>query len=315
MSQDDVGKPSRAQACRHKLQELNHYVQLTVVPRGSFPSVQAYIEAEAAAGKQAFKVVVVSEQIADKDELEQLDQYCRTSGVQFVEASVSGCTARVLTDFGDAFKVHDPSSEEIHDVLIQSICSQENGRALIKLIEGQHHQLQDGDLIALTEVKGMTLVSSQIDSSAAGSVNGELTKVLNVVSRSSFEVELDLTRYTEYLSGGLARHVKVPVVQQGQPIAAYHAAYEELLQQVQTEPALSVDRIEQAQSASHLFDDNLILADFEKTTEVRLFEFLSYVRAYHGEVRLRQCVDLLLQGCSDAEERAAMFALLDKIYL
>ena len=84
-----------------------------------------------------FKVVVVSEQTARRDELEQLDLYCRTSGVQFIEASVSGCTARVLTDFGEAFTVLDPSSEEVQDVLIQSIVLEENGRTLIKLIEGQ----------------------------------------------------------------------------------------------------------------------------------------------------------------------------------
>lgn len=85
-------------------------------------------------------------------------------------------------------------------------------------MDGVKHDLQVGDTISLREIQGMELsVTSsldQIDSKQAGeatSINGSVHVVRKVVTYSSFELDIDLSKYTKYTGSGLVSLIKKPV--------------------------------------------------------------------------------------------------------
>ena len=165
----------------------------------------------------------------DKDEVVEVDSYCREAGIPFIQAFVQGCSARIMTDFGEQFKVLEQNSEEIAEVMIQNISS-EGDHTVVKLVEGFKHQFQDQDVIELQEVRGMLLKSDgdhQINS-GSNSINGTQHTIKRVIDRSSFVLETDISRYSEYESSGLAKHVKVPKIESFKPIKTYFETFDNL---------------------------------------------------------------------------------------
>ena len=67
---------------------------------------------------------------------------CRESGIPFIYSFIVGCQAKILTDFGESFKVIEQNSEEIADVMIENIgetTDKKEGHALVILKEGYKH--------------------------------------------------------------------------------------------------------------------------------------------------------------------------------
>jgi hypothetical protein len=77
----------------------------------------------------------------DRDEIEGTSEFCRAEKIPFIYAHVNACSARILTDFGEKFKVLEENSEEIPDVMIHSISAtpEKEGIATVKLIDGFKH--------------------------------------------------------------------------------------------------------------------------------------------------------------------------------
>lgn len=78
-----------------------------------------------------------------KEEVIKASKLCRESSIPFIYTYVVGCQAKILTDFGESFKVIEQNSEEIADVMIESISEtkdKKEGHALIVLKEGYKHQ-------------------------------------------------------------------------------------------------------------------------------------------------------------------------------
>lgn len=135
--------------------------------------------------KEPFKVVVLTGDTngdldLSKQEICDVNQFCRDQSIPMISTSVEGCSARIFTDFGPNFKVIEQNSEEIVDVMIEKITKVDETIAEIKLQEGYNlDQFQDGDSILLDEIKGMDGLQQseeqQIDSSATkkGSINGQ----------------------------------------------------------------------------------------------------------------------------------------------
>lgn len=77
-------------------------------------------------------------------------KFCRAENIPFIWAYVAGCSAKIFTDFGAAFRVLETSAEEIPDVMIAKIervgskeeAAKEGEKklALVTLIDGFVHQ-------------------------------------------------------------------------------------------------------------------------------------------------------------------------------
>lgn len=92
-------------------------------------------------------------------------------------------------------------------------------KALVTLIKGAQHGLQEGDTIELAEVKGMLKLESneeQIDTSSNAtksdvSVNGNQFKVLKVITTSTFVIDCDTRLFSKYARDGLVKQIKIPI--------------------------------------------------------------------------------------------------------
>lgn len=69
MSTDDSEQEkSKALTCKHKLQELNHYVKVTVVCDQKYSTVVDYLKEQKEQKQDPFKVVVMTEFFGTKKE-------------------------------------------------------------------------------------------------------------------------------------------------------------------------------------------------------------------------------------------------------
>ena len=136
-----------------------------------------------------------------------------------------------------------------------------------------------------------------------------------MIDRSSFELETDISRYSEYLSSGLAKHVKVPKIESFKPVKNYFGTFDKLFKDFKDGKLdrLDVNMIEKAQSEAGFFDESLIWADFEKIREIRLTDFIQAVLG-SKDPKMVDIVDLLLASAEDQEERKELYALTYKVF-
>ncbi len=100
-----------------------------------------------------------------------VNEYCRSRGIKFIAANVSGVFGWSFCDFGAAHEVHDTNGESVSEIKIASCTTVEMG-SLIKTLEGEEHDLQEGDTVSLDP-----------DSSAL------VAKVVRVVRSDQFVVD------------------------------------------------------------------------------------------------------------------------------
>eukprot|EP00041_Stephanoeca_diplocostata_P036480 m.1334633 g.1334633 ORF g.1334633 m.1334633 type:complete len:1101 (-) comp24875_c1_seq8:1780-5082(-) len=186
LDQEDIGK-NRAEACAHKLQDLNPYV--TVESSTAEDVTSAPFLAK-------FQCVVATE--CSLEEQLAIDHACRTANppICYLSADVRGLFGMVFVDFGNSFEVVDATGEDAREVLVADISSAEE--AVVTCIENRMHGLEDGDSVFFREVQGM----DGINSSASSPV---LHKV-KVITPYKFAIG-DTTSFGTYVTGGIATQV------------------------------------------------------------------------------------------------------------
>lgn len=184
LTEHDVGA-NRAEACRHKLQELNTSVAV-----------------HAAAGQLTdefvlrFRVVVCTS--APLGKAKQLDALCHAAGIAFIWTETRGVFARVFTDFGPNFTVLDVDGEDPHSSIIASVNA--GYPALVTCVDDDRVQFEDGELVQFSEVVGMDRLNT----------DGPF-KVTNCRAHS-FNIDADTTTWGTYQRGGIAVQVKQPQI-------------------------------------------------------------------------------------------------------
>jgi len=130
------------------------------------------------------------------EECIRINEFCRAQKppIQFLRGEVYGLCGSVFADFGDEFHVNDPDGEPCSSAIIESI--EKGSPALVKCIfdDDGRHELQDGDLVEFTEVKGMTELNS-----------GQYK--VTVQNPYAFTIE-DTSAFSDYASGGIVHQVK-----------------------------------------------------------------------------------------------------------
>lgn len=124
----------------------------------------------------------------------EVDALCHANGVAFIRGDVRGVFGSLFCDFGPGFDVLDTDGEEPHTCIVASVA---NGPSpLVTCVDDERVQLQDGQSVVFSEVRGMTELN-----------DGKPRKVKKV-SAHSFELEEDTSAYGAYTGGGIATQVK-----------------------------------------------------------------------------------------------------------
>ncbi|KEP60324.1 UNVERIFIED_CONTAM: ubiquitin-activating enzyme E1 family protein [Hammondia hammondi] len=175
---------SRAEASKNYLAELNQYVTVDVLPDEKL--TQEVVS--------RFDVVIVTE--AGNEELKKYNAFCRSASkpVGFVAANVFGLAASVFVDFGERFVCLDSDGEEPREVIVAGITHERE--ATVHTHTDKLLPFQDGDFVVFREVQGME-------------INDLPPMQIRVTGKHSFQIG-DTSAFSPYVSGGIARQVKMP---------------------------------------------------------------------------------------------------------
>ena len=126
---------------------------------------------------------------------EAVDAFCHANGVAFIRGDVRGVFGSLFCDFGPQFDVHDVDGEEPHTCIVASISN--DTTPLVTCVDDERVELQDGQRVVFTEVRGMTELN-----------DGVPRKIKNVKAHSFELDECDTSGFGAYVGGGIATQVK-----------------------------------------------------------------------------------------------------------
>ncbi|CAK9075947.1 Ubiquitin-like modifier-activating enzyme 1 (Ubiquitin-activating enzyme E1) [Durusdinium trenchii] len=183
--EDDPFDPSRAEACRAQLAELNPYVAVEL-HRG--PITEQLV--------QQVSLMVLTE--TPQSELVRLNKLCRSAPnpVGFIAADCLGLASFVFVDYGDAFMCHDKDGEEPRSAIVSGVTLESPGT--VHTHQDRRHGFQDGDSVVFKEVQGMT------------QLNDGKPRQIKVTGPYSFTIDEDTSKYSAYISDGIVTQTKVP---------------------------------------------------------------------------------------------------------
>ena len=79
-------------------------MKVTVITDSKYISVVDYLKEQRST--DPFKAVIMTEyNTKNHFETNETNKYCRENNIPFLLAHISGCTSRILNDFGSSFKV------------------------------------------------------------------------------------------------------------------------------------------------------------------------------------------------------------------
>lgn len=182
---------SRAKACLPSLRELNPYVDITedeTIGFGGFCDERAI---------EDWDIVVCSE-VFNYSETVLLNSMLRKKNKGFILASVQGLLGFGFVDFGPNHVIFDKNGEPCKSVLVSSITRD----GIVTTQEDKRHDLENGDLISFSEVKGME------------SLNGKTFVVEDCPTPFTLKIKgiaLELKPEEKYERNGILTEVKAKI--------------------------------------------------------------------------------------------------------
>eukprot|EP01127_Copromyxa_protea_P001458 TRINITY_DN11441_c0_g1_i1.p1 TRINITY_DN11441_c0_g1~~TRINITY_DN11441_c0_g1_i1.p1 ORF type:complete len:1058 (+),score=286.07 TRINITY_DN11441_c0_g1_i1:63-3176(+) len=189
----DVGK-NRAEASFSKILELNERVKVSV-------NNEALTEDML----KDFTVVVLADNHS-RQEMLRINKFCHENGIAFIAGGVFGLFGWVFNDLGPEFVCIDPNGEAPKDAFVESITKGE--KSIITVVDSKRHDLEDGDVIRIEEVQGMT------------ELNGRELRV-QVTGPYTLAISEDTSSFGDYVKGGHIVQVKRPVSFTFKPLSEY----------------------------------------------------------------------------------------------
>mmetsp|Transcript_11014 Transcript_11014/g.33776 ORF Transcript_11014/g.33776 Transcript_11014/m.33776 type:complete len:1045 (+) Transcript_11014:298-3432(+) len=182
--EEDVGQRTRADASAPLLSELNPYVGVNKLESSVLKQEDL----------SQFKVVVLVDQPFSLQE--EVDAKCHAQGIRFISTSSCGVFGSVFADYGKGFVIYDDNGEPPRQVMVAAVSKE--SPAVVTCLDEQRHDLETGDFVKFTEIKGMTELN-----------DGKPRKV-TVTGPSTFTIDEDVSDYGDYDNGGWAIQVKMP---------------------------------------------------------------------------------------------------------
>eukprot|EP01031_Cornospumella_fuschlensis_P030743 gene30743-37145_t len=180
LDESSLGR-GRAEVSLPRLAELNPYVQVNHLTGSVLEAVQ----------KANFNVVVLINQ--ETDVVNAVTDYCHAHNIAVLLGDCRGVFGEIFCDFTSSHTLSDVDGEPAVSSIIANI-SQDNP-ALVTVLEDTRHNLNFGDRVRLSGVKGMVEVND---------------RVFNVTVKDpfSFEIDCDTSLFGGYEGGGYAHQVK-----------------------------------------------------------------------------------------------------------
>ena len=160
LTEDDVGKKNRDDACVEKLSKLNSYVKVSALKLEQTKDFNEYIKLF---GQKIEKYnVVVFTELHPMFLIDQIDTICREKNIKFIYGICLGLVGYVFSDFGPKHIIYDETGKEIKTFLVKSITKEKNGLVTVDNIQGTNNlNIGDGDYVKFKNVEGMTELNDE----------------------------------------------------------------------------------------------------------------------------------------------------------
>ena len=197
LSENDVGKINRDEACLEKLAKLNSYVKVGLFKIERKNDIDEYINLFCQKiGK--YNVVVFTE-LNSNYFIEKIDKKCREKNIKLIYGMCLGLAGYIFTDFGPEHIIIDETGKELESYLVKSITKDKEGLVTIDTIQKTNIlTLGDGDYVYFKGVEGMTELNEE----------GKEFKI-EFESFESFKIG-DTSQFGEYKKGGMVYQIKKP---------------------------------------------------------------------------------------------------------
>ena len=124
LSESDVGKVNRDEACLKKLSQLNSYVKVDLLKVEQKNNIDDYIKSFCEKINK-YNVVVFTE-LHPMYFIDKIDKECREKGIKLIYGVCLGLAGYVFTDFGPKYNILDETGEENQSYLIKNITKEKN---------------------------------------------------------------------------------------------------------------------------------------------------------------------------------------------
>ena len=204
LSEEDVDKKKRDEACVDKLAKLNPYVKVSVLKIEQKNDMNEYIK-HYCEKVEKYNVIVFTE-LHPMYFIDQIDKMCRTKNIKLIYGLCFGLTGFIFTDFGPKHVIFDETGREIKTFLVKSITKEKKGVVTIDTIQGTNNlNIGDGDYVQFKNVEGMTELNDE-----------KKDFQVTMIDYQSFIIG-DTSNFGEYTKGGIVYEVKKPVIKQYYP--------------------------------------------------------------------------------------------------
>ena len=198
LSEADVDKKNRDEACLEKLAELNPNVKVGIMKDEKKENIEEYIKLFCSKIEK-YNVVVFTE-LHPMFFIDQIDKFCRSKNIKFIYGMCLGLAGYVFTDFGNEHIIYDETGEEIETYLVKNITKDKEGLVTIDTIQGTNKlKIGDGDWVKFKNVEGMIELNEE----------GKEFQI-TFEDYQSFKIG-DTSKFGEYKKGGVIYQIKKPV--------------------------------------------------------------------------------------------------------
>ena len=199
LSEEDVGKKNRDEACLEKLNNLNTYVTVNVLKIEENNNMDEYTKLFCEKIHK-YNVVVFTE-LYPMDFIDKIDKECRKNSIKLIYGICLGLAGYVFTDFGPKHIIYDENGQEMDPYLVKSITKDKEGIVTIDTIQRTVNlTLGDGDFVRFKGVEGMTELNEE----------GKEFQI-TFEDYKSFKIG-DTSNFGEYTKGGTVYQIKKPKI-------------------------------------------------------------------------------------------------------
>ena len=197
LSEEDVGKKNRDEACLEKLKNLNSYVKVDVFKIEQKNNIDEYIQLFCEKMKK-YNVVVFTE-LHPMYFIDKIDKACRENKIKLIYGMCLGLVGYIFTDFGPEYTIIDETGEEIQSYIVKNITKEKYGLVTIDTIQETNQlAIGDGDYVYFKGVEGMTELNEE-------------GREFQIIYESSDKFRIgDTTKFGDYIKGGMVYQIKKP---------------------------------------------------------------------------------------------------------
>ena len=200
LSEEDVGKKRRDEACLEKLSKLNPNVKVgifNVEKKNNIEELVGFFSDKI----RKYNVVVITE-LFPFYFIDKINQACRNNNIKFIYGICLGLAGYIFSYFGERHTIYDETGKEIKTYSVTNITKDKEGLVTIDTIEGTNNfDLDNDDYVIFKEVEGMTELNH--------GYNGYKEFKITYVDNKSFKIG-DTSNFGDYKKGGFVYQIKKP---------------------------------------------------------------------------------------------------------